>query len=351
MNGVIALVEELTAKQRWRIGAPFEHINRHGGRAGMLWDPSPGFLPFSAHTDVVVLPGVAADELAIKRLHDQDLAVVLDTDDDLFTYGWTEHMLASTLGAAVPDLEAARQAQVWTVQNVDAVTVSTEPLAQLVRAIRGDDKVYVLPNALDIEWFRAGIQDGARSHGAITIGWAGGQRPMRDLEPMLEAWRRVSKRYPSVRFVWAGWLPVQIFRWVPPEQVTVARWSDGNAYADAMAVDIGCCPAEPTPFNSFKSCIKAWEFGAAGAAVIASPTPYDSTIFQFENGYLAGTADEWEQSLSSLIERGNLRADFAQALASDVEKHHDLATQWERWPETYGAIVGKWRAERLVHVR
>lgn len=351
MTGVVALVEELTAKQRWRIGAPFEHINHHGGEARMMWDANPESMPFPADTGVIVLPGVAADELAIQRLHDRDLAVVLDTDDDTFTYAWTEHMMASMLGAAIPDLEQARQNQMRTLCQVDAVTVSTPALASLVKAIRGNDKVHVIPNALDLAWFRSGIRNGARTDGAITIGWAGGQRPMRDLEPMLEAWRRIARRYPSVRFVWAGWLPVQIFRWVPPERIVTAPWQDGNLYADAMAVDIGCCPAEATSFNSYKSPIKAWEFAAAGAAVVASIVPYETTIDHGENGFLADTADQWEQALSVLVESGHKRGELAHALAEDVERHHDLASEYVRWTEVYGAIVGKWRAGRLVRAR
>jgi hypothetical protein len=46
----------------------------------------------------------------------------------------------------------------------------------------------------------------------------------------------------------------------------------------AHMVDIGCCAVADTPFSRAKTPIKAWEYAAAGAAVVATPALYGGCV-------------------------------------------------------------------------
>ena len=46
----------------------------------------------------------------------------------------------------------------------------------------------VVPNAIDVPWFRRVLRGAQRRTDGMTIGWAGGIRPDRDLAEMAQAW-------------------------------------------------------------------------------------------------------------------------------------------------------------------
>ena len=113
--------------------------------------------------------------------------------------------------------------------------------------------------------------------------------------------------------------------------------------AGLVNIDIGCCPLDDNRFNHAKTFIKAMEYAASGAAVVASPTVYDKLIDHRENGYICETVDEWEQALSELIEDYTWRKQLSKALLAKVRKYHNLENNAWRWIDAWSEIVGDFR--------
>jgi glycosyltransferase involved in cell wall biosynthesis len=238
--------------------------------------------------------------------------------------------------------EAERQARITALRMVDGVTVSTEPLAAIVRQYT-DVPVAVVPNAIDWAGFRRVCQSAPRPTDAVTIGWVGGTRAEADLVPLAEAWGRMAARFPAVEFIMVGHPSPLLRDAVPRERLHIGGWQPIEHYpAMYQGIDIGCCPLADTPFNRAKSAQKAYEYAAAGAAVVASPTVYGDVLRDGRDGFLAETADAWEHALTLLLD-ADYRAVVAQRWATRVQQRHSLAATLGQWPSAWETLVTAWR--------
>jgi glycosyltransferase involved in cell wall biosynthesis len=156
---------------------------------------------------------------------------------------------------------------------------------------------------------------------------------------MAEAWARVAKRHPDARFVVAGWQP-RIFEKVPERQLVLSDWLPVLEYPkNYLGVDIGCAPLSAESFNRCKSNIKAQEWAASGAAVVASPTVYGGLVDHGRTGYLAESVDDWEWAIEDLIKHRKRRLTFARRLLRVVERDWSLDAHVHEWVAAWSDIV------------
>ena len=274
---------------------------------------------------------------------------IYDADDDVFTNAETHRRveLNWTEGKSFERLEAERLERIWAMQQCDGVTVSTQRLATIVRSYTSRP-VVVVGNAIDLIWFRGVVRATRRQIPGLTIGWAGGRRHDRDVEQMAEAWGKIAKRYPAVRFVVQGWVPPIILEHVPEDRLTIIPWLPLERYPAGLAqIDIGCAAAASTAFNRAKSPIKAYEYAMAGSAVVASPLLYSAVIDNGHSGFIVEGAAEWEDALSELIEKPALRSMMARRLLKVVERKYSLRVNLWRWPAAWSQIAESARGRIL----
>ena len=347
---LLALTDREThADAYWRVSRPFSRLREAGATADVCWLDADELPTISPEGRVVVLQrvvvkGGSEDRVRawVQRLRDAGaLAVVFELDDDVLSPAYLEYLDACGGLELVKRqrLMDERQALEWAMRACDAVTVSTGPLAEVVRRYT-DCPVLVVPNAIDVAWFRDRLVPRPEWGKHLTIGWAGGRRPDADLEPMAVAWGRIAKKYPHVRFVVGGWQPDCIYREVDDlDRIVRVPWRDLDDWPPVMQVDIGCCPLADTPFNRCKSPIKAWEYGMAGAAVVASPTVYGRERLAGLPVLLASDADVWESEISALIEDDMMRLTLAAGLRAHVGEHHRLQDSLQERASAYRQIA------------
>lgn len=279
--------------------------------------------------------------------HRHGKTCVYECDDDLFSPEGAER--ARLFGEySDEELETLRLGRVHALQVCDGVTVTTPRLATYIRQWT-DKPVEVVPNLLDWHWFTAQVAAGERTTPAPCIGWAGGKRPDRDLDAMAVAWGRIAQRFPQAHFYVQGYHPDILRDAVPPERLTLAPWAPLETYPRTLKnVDIGCCPLAAEDFNRAKTPIKSWEYVAAGACVVASPTVYSEVGTDGRALLLASTADEWENALATLLEDEALRVRLTQALRWRVRKFHCLDSDWHGMPAAL-RWLGAWQSLRQQH--
>jgi glycosyltransferase involved in cell wall biosynthesis len=356
---MLALVSDLNGSALWRVLWPMTALQRAGYRAE--WDSNAALLvgalsvspasPFDGY----VLPRMswptAARPLAlrwIEAIHDAGRFLVYDLDDDMLTSSDTYRRieLGLTSGKTFDQLEAERADRLWALRQCDGVTVSTKHLAAIVRSFTARP-VIVVPNAIDVPWFRSVVRATRRQIPGITIGWAGGARADRDVEAMAEAWGRIAARYPGVRFIVQGHVPEVIVDEVWRDRLAILPWMSLERYPCGLAqVDIACCSVGPTWFNASKSPIKAMEAALAGSAVVATPTLYGQLVEHDVTGLLATTVDEWETALAALVERPSYRAILARRLVRHVERRWSLTENLGAWPAAWQTIAEDARSRR-----
>ncbi len=287
---VLALVPpDDRASGLWRQRWPIATLNARGHRVGtVVADPGDdGWLAGTGGFDVVVLPRFAlpaADQADVGRWFAAVRAtggvVIGDYDDHLWLPDAAHAAglwLARETPAGYAPVRPQRADEILTLADrlvalrvLDAVTVSTPALAAVVRALT-PAPVAVVPNLLDLPWFRA-VRDACPRHAGdgLTIGWAGGLRNAEDLAPVFAAWRRLAVRYPHLTHVTFGDVVAGIAdlprdRHVHIPRVELARYPAGFA-----SIDIGCAAVADTPMGRCRSLNKLVEYGAAGLPVVAS---------------------------------------------------------------------------------
>lgn len=355
---MLSLVGDLSGPTLWRVLQPTAVLQDRGYPAEWDFRTAPVIEHAASAFDGFVLPRLAWPPIAtglaarwFDLLRAAGKFVVYDVDDDIFSFadtarrvelGWTE-------GRSFDQLEADRAARAWALRQCDGVTVSTDPLAALVRSFT-ERPVVVVPNAIDLPWLRTVLRRAQRRTDGITIGWAGGMRSGRDLAPVAEAWRRIAERFPSVTFVVQGHPDPGLLAAVPPDRLLLLPWLPLDRYPEGLVeVDIACCAVAADRWNANKSPIKAYEAAVAGAAVVASPTVYGDLVEHGLTGYLAETADDWERNLGELLDRPALRAIMATRLLRVVEKRHALARNVGAWPAAWAAIQADAAERRRDH--
>src|SRR5262252_4730743 len=345
---MLGMVGDLSGPSLWRCLQPITALEQRGYTCGWDFKDAPGIGLLPPMFDGILLSRLAwppdhrrLAEAWFAMLHGAGKLEVYDCDDDVFTSELSRRSLALGLadGKSYAELEAERLERVWAVKQCDGVTVSTRRLATVVRGIT-DRPVVVVPNAIDLHWFRRVLRGAPRRLPGPTIGWSGGRRPDDDLEQVAVAWGRIASRFERVTFVVGGYLPPVIASHVPAERLVTVPWLPLDRYpAGIRDVDIACCSVADTPFNRSKSVIKAFEAAVAGAAVVATPTVYGGLIEHGVTGLLAETADQWEAALADLVEHPARRAILARRLLKVVEREHTLEGQLWRWPAAWAAIA------------
>jgi glycosyltransferase involved in cell wall biosynthesis len=335
----------------WRIWQPFAELQRRGLVAEWGWNDDDRVAMMTPRFDAVVMPrltwSIEQQDIArqwVELLHSRGQVMISEWDDDAFGDEIVKRNVMFRNVETQQEAEAQREMGRFVLQLADGVTVTNQHLAAMARRYT-DKPVCVVPNSIDLDWWRQVLATaGPRVVPSPTIGWAGGQRPDRDVTAMAIAWGRVAKRRTDVTFVIIGWQPDVIAEHVPENRIVRLQWLPVGEYPiNFVNIDIGCCPLSSESFNRSKSAIKAYEYAAAGAAVVASPRPYKQVVQHGETGYIAETADEWEAALVALLESPNRRKRMAQNLVHRVEWDHSLRINWYKWPLAWTEIVDEFK--------
>jgi glycosyltransferase involved in cell wall biosynthesis len=345
---ILALIGDMSGPSLWRVLQPFTALEKAGYPADWDFKSADGIGALAPRYDAYLLSRLAwppgqrhLAEIWFETVRRAGKICIYDSDDDIFTDHLTHRSieLGWADGKTPDELEAERIERVWALRQCDGVTVSTPRLATVVRSFT-DRPVYLVPNAIDVVWFKTVLRATVRQISAPTIGWAGGRRPDRDVALMAEAWGRIARRRSDVSFVVAGHLAPVIAEHVPTERLAPIPWLPIQHYPSALAeIDIACCSVSDEPFNRCKSVIKAYEAAIAGSAVVASPTLYGKLIEHGKHGFLASTVDEWDEHLTTLLDRPSLRSIMATRLRRYVERRCSLRENLHKWPLAWQRIV------------
>jgi glycosyltransferase involved in cell wall biosynthesis len=249
--------------------------------------------------------------------------LVYETDDDVWTIDPTNLSAVFAHDAVTLDMieESIRAAHL--------VTVSTEPLAEVLRKFH--DNVVVLPNHIDgrlLEMERARRE-------RVTVGWAGGDSHLRDIDMIAPTLRRFIGRNPKVDFHNIGTDYTRVLK--IPGRVT--GW-EANVwdYYQHIDFDIGLAPLVDSTFNRSKSAIKAMEYAALGIPVIASDRePYRPFVLDGVTGFLVRREHEWAKRLRELVNDADMREEMGRKAKEHVAAW-TIQKGWKLWEQAYATL-------------
>src|SRR5688572_6972519 len=144
----------------WRIDLPFKFMKQYGIDIDTI-DTGENV---PEDIDVLVLPKMCVkvenrDEARsfFKTMRDAGIKLVYDADDDMWSEAFTQYMVQLSykkniddqrlLVALVDELEARREASLWTTMQCDAITVTNKRLARYTEMIT-NKPVFSIENAI-----------------------------------------------------------------------------------------------------------------------------------------------------------------------------------------------------------
>ena len=204
-----------------------------------------------------------------------------------------------------------------TVKLADLVIAGNPYLAELARRL--STTVEVLPTGLDTKAYKLPYKPD--SDGKIRLVWIGSQSTLKYLAEIKPALEEIGSHFDNaiLRIICDDFFDLQS---LPVEK---RLWSEQTQGTDLATSDIGLAPLPDNRFTRGKCGFKILQYASAGLPVIASPVGVN-TEYVKDNivGLLATDKSQWIDSISTLIEKPDLRRTMGSAAMAMV-KDFDVA--------------------------
>ena len=259
-----------------------------------------------------------------RLIHQRRVPIVFDFDDAVFV------SYKSPSNGYLSYLKFASKTK--TICRMAAHVMAGNPyLADYARQV--NDRVTVIPTTIDTEKYK--VLARGESSGPPVIGWTGSHSTVQHLDTLRGALKKLAQRE-SFRLRVIGTPAYEC----AAVDVEAMPWRANTELDDLSVIDIGVMPLPEDRWSKGKCGLKALQFMALGIPTVCSPVGVNSDIIQDgENGFLAGTEDEWVDKLSRLIRSHELRQRLGQAGRATVEQKYSAVTQSPRVYEIFKSVL------------
>jgi len=259
-----------------------------------------------------------------KLIHQRRVPIVFDFDDAIFvSYRSPSNGYLSYLKFASKTKTICRLAS--------HVMVGNPYLADYARQV--NDRVTVIPTTIDTEKYQ--VPQRKDSSGPPVIGWTGSYSTVQHLDTLRGALKKLAEKE-SFRLREIGTPAYEC----SPVEAEAMRWRAETELEDLGAIDIGVMPLPDDRWSKGKCGLKALQFMALGIPTVCSPVGVNTDIIQDDqNGFIAGTEDEWVDKLTRLLRSHELRQRLGEAGRATVERKYSAITQTPRVYEIFKSVL------------
>lgn len=259
-----------------------------------------------------------------KLIHQRRVPIVFDFDDAIFV------SYRSPSNGYLSYLKFASKTK--TICGIAShVMVGNPYLAEYARQV--NDQVTVIPTTIDTEKYR--VPPRKEKNGPIVIGWTGSYSTVQHLDTLRGALKKLAEKE-SFRLRVIGTPSYEC----APVDVEAMPWRADTELEDLGAIDIGVMPLPDDRWSKGKCGLKALQFMALGIPTVCSPVGVNTEIIQDDqNGFIAGTEDEWVEKLSRLLRSEELRQRLGDAGRVTVEQKYSAITQTPRVYEIFKSVI------------
>jgi hypothetical protein len=204
------------------------------------------------------------------------------------------------------------------VRAADVCLTANQVLAQHVR--QWSSRVTVLPMALDENcWPPRGDAAAGRAL-PLRIGWAGAPVNLPYVEALEAELLAVRQQFPSVEVaVFSGAAPN--FCDLPVRHLPFVAGTESEAI---RSFDIGLLPLPDNAFAAGKSPIKALQYLASGAPVVASPVGATRELLHAGSTALFAVPGAWTPAMLRLLREPALRQQLGRQARAEFERRYTL---------------------------
>lgn len=258
--------------------------------------------------------------------------MVYEVDDDLFSIDPRINPSGEVFRHPT-----VRRNMIDNLRVADMVTVSTEPLAKVLRQF--NPNVVVLPNCVRQEVLDTPLPARrGRDDGTTWYGWQGSQTHREDWDVARDAVGAILADDDGAHMVFVGaaypeGLPLSTGR------VHHREWTLDIAkhYGRVSRFDVSLAPLRDTTFNRSKSALRAIESLALGVPVVASDVPAYRGWVTPDTGFLVRSSKQWRAALAELRDPATrLQMGDAGRIAA---KEWTMESNIHKWVDAYRSIL------------
>ncbi len=330
MTKILFLSPLANACTYYRCTLPARHLRRKGmAETRVVSSIAKEYIDWA---DLVVVQRVVGDLMyhVARYCRLEGKKVVYELDDNIFKYPDSVEYVKN--GIQAETLSALR-----IIRSSDAVTVTTEAIAETVREL-ADTPVYVLPNQIDFDDIEH-LRFAARKQ--FSVGWAGGHYHVQDLGLVEPALERILEKYPEIILIMYGACPRGLYErkknriflhpFMPLEEF--------HFWMAAFRFDIGIAPLYRTEFAMSRSNLRLLQYAAMRIPIVASN--YGEYGKALGNGLAGLTAedDQWAESIGYLIEHPDERKRLGEAAYDYVRENYNVERNIGRWSAVYEEVM------------
>lgn len=142
----------------------------------------------------------------------------------------------------------------------------------------------------------------------IWVGWIGSPSTMKYLRGLLPVLERLGEEVEFGLLIVNGELRIKNEELGSKVDIKHIVWTEEGEVEAIRKMDIGIMPLPDDQWERGKCAYKLIQYMACGLPVVASPVGMNLEVVRHgENGFLAGTEEEWIQALKTLILDASLR--------------------------------------------
>lgn len=200
------------------------------------------------------------------------------------------------------------------------VVTGNDYLAEYAR--RFNTVVQVIPTTIDTE--KHHNLETKYGTNKIVIGWTGTHTTMHYLNDIIPVLEKLEKKYSFEFRVISNEAPN-----FKLHSLNYVRWNKSSEIIDLTSINIGIMPLKEDEWSKGKCGFKALQYMALGIVTIASPVGVNTKIIHhLENGLLANTSQEWEESIEKLLNSRTLCEQLGErGKKTVIENYSVLANQ------------------------
>lgn len=217
--------------------------------------------------------------------------------------------------------------------RMSRVVIANSP-SHVAYAKRYNGNVWEIPSVVDAENYD-GWRPRPDPQAPVCIGWSGSPSTVPNLQLIRGPLRELSERDDViVRLIGADDFGL------PNVRHTGSAWAAGTEVSDLRQLDIGLLPVPVTPWTPHKFYLKLVQYMALGIPPVATPLGANPTVIENGvTGLLAKNDSEWLESLTTLMNDPDLRAEMGQRAAEVAHQRYTLQANADRVVAAFRAAL------------
>jgi glycosyltransferase involved in cell wall biosynthesis len=203
------------------------------------------------------------------------------------------------------------------IQMSKVVMVNSTPIRDYAEQF--SKNVWQVPSVVDLDKFVYHVDDQLRR--PTCVGWSGSPTTLGNVKMIERPLARVSeKNICDILLIGSHDFGLTGVRH------EAKKWVSETEVDDLRRIQVGLVPLPAeNPWNPYKFIMKTAQYMSLGIVPVGTPMASNNEVIRHgENGFLAGTEDEWIEAITTLVNDDDLRCSMSREAARDAAEKYSL---------------------------